>query len=316
MALLRLNCRRRNDRIDERIDAMAGKPDFAFEVSPRDSFKGRSGVRFGVGEFIDLQATVFLPEGDATPPILRWCTDKDPSGGAVTQTHNEGTGVYTALYTAGPKAGDVTLACKSGPKADTTEYRKTIQVVEPNDAVMVQRPGTHIYHQQGTWSVGFIGNIYLQPTDVSFNNCTFQEGAVEASVHTGYLKDLHPRVHPLGQVRYVGEGNRDTGCRVLGSDTACFTRAHTPYADGEFEWPIPWRFGVRVPSPGKPPSDSTVFTTAKQHATADAGGRATITKKNCGPFTQWPDDQTSGFWYGPDSDWPWPPRTAKPDGET
>jgi hypothetical protein len=79
------------------------------------------------------------------------------------------------------------------------------------------------------------------------------------------------------------------------TDTVHGTMAHTPYAAGDFLWQIPWRFGVAVPSPGKPPSDSTMFTTANQHATADATGRATIEKKGAGPFFADANDPTSGY---------------------
>jgi hypothetical protein len=282
-------------------------------VAPRDEFTGRSDTRFGVGEFIDLTAKPLNAKlGD-----VRWCTESDTSGGKVTQTHNDG-GVYTALYTAGLKAGDVTLVCQavSHPKSPKFEvYRKTFAVVEPDEAVMVQTPGTHIYHQHDVWSVGFIGDIYLQPTDVSFNNCTFQEGTC-TGVGSGYLSKIQPKVHPIGLIVHVGDGNAETGCQVLSHDTAAFTQPHTPYGDGEWLWPIPWRFGVRVPSPGRPPTIDTVFTIAYEHATADASGRATIEKKDCGPFSRMPADPTSGFWYGPDPDWPWPPRTAKPERET
>jgi hypothetical protein len=172
--------------------------------------------------------------------------------------------------------------------------RKTITVVAPKDAVMIQDPGTSVYHQQGTWSVGFLGIIFLRPTDVSFNNCKFQEGTCTA-VANGYLKALHPKDHPLGTVANVGEGNASTGCQVYGTDTVHGTLAHTPYAKGDFLWEIPWRYGVRVPSPGKPPSDATKFTTAKQYATADATGHATIEKKGAGPFFADANDPTSGY---------------------
>ena len=63
-----------------------------------------------------------------------------------------------------------------------SEEKWTYEQFVPEHILAWQISGeTHIYHQQGTWSVGFIGNIYLQPTDVSFNNCTFQEGAVDDS---------------------------------------------------------------------------------------------------------------------------------------
>jgi hypothetical protein len=258
-------------------------------VTARDDFPGRSTVRFGVGEFIDLVAV-------ATPPAdLRWFIESDTSGGTL--INNTAANDGTALYTAGHTAGDVTLVVKvlSGAKAGAiVGRRKTITVVTPTDAVMVQEPDTYIYHQQGTWSVGLLGNIFLRPTDVSFNNTNFQEGECTAKA-SGYLSDLHPNKHPLGIVATVGDGDAKNGCMVNCTDTVHGTRAHTPYEGGDFLWKIPWRFGVRVPSPGKPPSDSTKFTTADQHATADATGRATIAKAGAGPFFADANDPTSGY---------------------
>ena len=258
------------------------------EVTARDDFPGRSTVRFGVGEFIDLIAA-------ASPPVdLRWFIESDTSGGTLINNTPANDG--TALYTAGHTAGAATLVCKvlSGAKAGAIVYRKTITIVTPTDAVMVQEPGTSVYHQQGTWSVGFLGNVFLRPTDVSFNNTKFQEGTCTA-VASGYLSGLHPKVHPLGVVTTVGDGNSSTGCMVNATDTVHGTMAHTPYAKGDFLWQIPWRFGVAEPSPGEPPSDATVFTTATQHATADATGRATIEKKGAGPFSADANDPTSGY---------------------
>jgi hypothetical protein len=259
------------------------------DVSARDDFPGRSTKRFGVGEFVDLMVA-------ANPPVVaRWFIESDTSGGTL--INNTAANDGTALYTAGHKAGTVTLVCKllSGAKPGTVVYRKTFTVVTPTDALMVQEPNTYVYHQQGTWSVGFLGNIYLRPTDVSFNNTKFQEGTCTA-VSSGYLSDLHPQDHPLGIAVPVGDGNASTGCMVNCTDTVHGTKAHTPYAKGDFLWQIPWRFGVEVPSPGMPPSDATKFTTADQHATADATGRATIEKKGTGPFFADANDPTSGYY--------------------
>lgn len=271
-----------------RGDAAAGGPVVIPDVSARDDFPGRSTKRFGVGEFVELMVAA------NQPLVARWFIESDTSGGTLINNTaaNDGSG----LYTAGHQAGAVTLVLKvlSGANAGTVVYRKTFTVVTPTDAVMVQEPNTYIYHQQGTWSVGFLGNIYLRPTDVSFNNTKFQEGTCTA-VSSGYLSDLHPQVHPLGTVVTVGDGDASTGCMVNCTDTVHGTKAHTPYAKGDFLWQIPWRYGVDVPSPGMPPSDTTVFTTADQHATADATGRATIEKKGAGPFSEDANDPTSGY---------------------
>jgi hypothetical protein len=277
--------RRHNDGIDKQTG------DAVISVAARDHFPGHSPVRFGVGEFIDLSVL----SADVTPAAgLRWFIESDASGGTL--INNTATNAGTALYTAGHTAGAVTLVLKvlSGPEAGATVAKTTITVVTPTDAVMRQRPGSHIFHNKGTWSVGFKGNIFFRPTDVSFKNITFEEGTATAAAD-GYLSVYNGRVHPIGPVITVGKGNARTGSQLNGIDTVSNFGLGPPYAIGRFLWPIPWRFGVRVPSPGMPPSDSSVFTTANHFATADATGRATIKKKGAGPFSAMPDDPTSGF---------------------
>jgi hypothetical protein len=259
-------------------------------VAARDHFAGRSPVRFGVGEFIDLSVL----SADVTPPAgLRWFIESDTSGGTLTNVTATNDG--TALYTAGHTAGAVTLVLKvlSGPKAGPTLAKTHFTVVTPTDAVMVQKPGSHLYHEHRIYSVGFLGNVFLRPTDVSFSNVYFQENTCKGE-GKGYLSGLNGKPHEIGTVVPVGKGNASKGSPVLGDDSVWVRRAHTPYSDGYFLWPIPWHIGARVPSPGKKPLDSKPFTTANHHATADATGRATIEKKGAGPFSRVPDDPTSG----------------------
>ena len=79
--------------------------------------------------------------------------------------------------------------------------------------------------------------------------------------------------------------------RCLAGDTAAFEPLFRPYAEGDFLWAIPLWYGVR----GSQPEGVAVFTTAKQHATADGTGRATIEKKGAGPFSVDAADPTSGY---------------------
>jgi hypothetical protein len=273
-------------------DAMTGKIDNVIVtavLTPHDNFDGRSPlpVRFGVGEFIDLSFDAYPPTTAAELGGLRWFIAS--GGGTLASTAgNDGKG----LYRAGDTAGEVTLVLKvvSGPRAGKTQDRTTITVLAPTDAVMEQVPGTHIYHQEGTWSVGFLGNIFLRPTDVSFLYTTFHEG-IAFAVASGYLTRIRPQVHPEGIVVTVGGGDAATGSQVNGTDTAAFGPLFRPYAEGDFLWAIPLWYGVR----GSQPEGVAVFTTAKQHATADGTGRATIEKKGAGPFSVDAADPTSGY---------------------
>jgi hypothetical protein len=262
-------------------------------LTPRDNFAGRSKTRFGVAEFVDLSFTATPPTGARDLGDLRWFIAS--GGGALAPKPGN---VGTALYTAGLTAGDVTLVLKvvSGPKAGATVATETITVVAPTGAVMKQVPGTHIWHDQGTWSVGFLGNIFLQPTDVSFRNIEFLQGACHAAAK-GYLTHADPQVHALGLRVKVGVGNATKGTQVMCTDTVSTGHPlHPPYGDGDFKWAIPFRYGGPIPSPGKPPTIE--FTKANHHATADASGTGTIEKQGAGPFTRKATDATSGYHVG------------------
>jgi hypothetical protein len=266
------------------------------DVSARAIFDGRSDVRFGVAEYVDLQAIV-TPATAA--PDLRWFIASDTSRGALTGTErtggNAGSAAYWALYTAGDTAGEVTLVVKaaSGPQAGTIVATRTYTVVAPTDAVMVQAPNTYVWHNEGTWSVGFLGEIFLRPTDVSFENIRFREDTVKPTVSTGYLTGLHPQDHPLGQWVPVSRGDIKSGSQVYGTDTAYGGPLYRPYGDGDFLWQIPWQYGSGIPSPGEYPV--ATITKADQHLTADATGKATITKKDAGPFSTNAGDRSSGY---------------------
>jgi hypothetical protein len=267
---------------------MTGKSDkVVTDVTARDDFAGRSKVRFGVGEFIDLVA---IPRKTA-PDLgaLRWFIES--GGGKLSRTAgSDGTG----LYTAGDTAGEVTLVVKvvSGPQAGATVATEKITVVAPTDAVIVQAPNTTIQHDHGRWSVGFLGIKFLRPTDVSFVNTTEHEGTCTA-VATGYLAEWNGKPHKVGPVVPVGRGNAATGSRVMTTDTVWSGSKGPPYSEGDFLWAIPWWYGVR----GSHPGGVAVFATGNQHATADASGRATIQKKGFPkePFSRMPDDAESGF---------------------
>jgi hypothetical protein len=163
-------------------------------------------------------------------------------------------------------------------------------IVEPGDARMVQKPGTNILHVNGTWSCAFLGEIFLLPTDVSFTNILMREGSVP-SVASGYLASLDGQMHDSSPLCSVGTGDSAAGCKVNILEDKVVTGVLSPpppFAEGDFLWDIPWEFSVGS-SPLK------VFTTAQHHATADADGQATISKKGAGPFSRMASDPTTGF---------------------
>ncbi|MFE9451617.1 glycosyltransferase [Streptomyces sp. NPDC006739] len=254
-------------------------------LTPHDNFTGRSTTRFGIGEIIDLSFRTVPGASAAQLGGLRWSITS--GGGTLTGTAgNDGIGVFTAAGT----PGSVTLALKvvGGPAAGATAATRTITVVAPSDALMAQKPGTGIKHTTGTWSVGFLGEIFMRPTDVSFAQAVMREGTV-AGVGSGYLAGLNGIVHPLGGIVTIGTGDAAKGSKVNGTDTVNSGNLGTPFSAGDFLWAIPWLFGLTGTTP------ATQFTTANHHMTADSTGRATIEKKGAGPFSRVPADPTTNF---------------------
>jgi hypothetical protein len=252
---------------------------------PHDNFCGRSVVRFGVGELIDLSFASSPKSTAADLGGLKWFISK--GAGTLSGTGgNDGKG----LYTAPSSAGSVTLVLKvvSGHNAGAVVASTTIMIVEPTGAKMVQKPGTGILHVNGTWSCAFLGEIFLVPADVSFTNILMREGSV-AAVASGFLADLNGHLHEAGALCSVGPGDCASGCKVnILEDKVVTGILAPPFAVGDFLWDIPWQYSVG----GSP---LRTFTTAQHHATADANGQATISKKGAGPFSRVPSDPTEGF---------------------
>jgi hypothetical protein len=253
-------------------------------LAPLDNFAGRSRTRFGVGEVIDLSFASTPPRTAVDFGGLRWSIDSG-GGSFPGATGNDGLGQYIAP----PTADTVRLVLKvvSGPSAGKTAATRQITIVAPNDALMVQKAGTGIQHTTGTWSVGFKGEIFLRPKNVSFQFMMWGEGTVPA-VATGYCTVFAGLIHPVGPPLTVGPGDATNGCKVNAEDTVKSGQAGPPFGVGDFLWAIPWEFSVS----GSP---RTAFTTANHHATADAVGTATIAKKGAGPFSRVPSDPTSTF---------------------
>jgi glycosyltransferase involved in cell wall biosynthesis len=250
-------------------------------LTPRDNFAGRSRARFGVGEIIDLSFTATPNVTSAQLGGLRWFISS--GGGVLTGTAgNDGRGVYTA-----PAAGGAVRLVLRSVATGSVVATRNITVVEPNDGLMIQMPGTNLRHTNGLYGVGFKGSIFLRPTDVSFSQILMGEGTV-AGVGTGYLAPLNGIVHPVGALVTVGTGNSANGCQANGTDTVDSGDRPPPFSVGDFLWAIPWQFSVAG-------SARQTFTTANHHMTADAAGTATIAKKGAGPFSRAVGDPTSTF---------------------
>jgi hypothetical protein len=257
------------------------------QLSPHDNFPGRSNVRFGVGELIDLSFSASAGETADGMGGLKWFIAQ----GLGTLT-DLGANNGMALYAAPDSAALVTLVLKTvgGDNPGTVVATADITIIEPNDARVIQKPGTNILHVNETWSCAFLGEIFLLPTDVSFTNILMREGSVSA-VASGYLASLNGQIHDASPLCSVGAGDIAVGCKVNILEDKVVTGILTPpppFSDGDFLWEIPWEYSVGN-------SSLKMFTIAPHHATADANGQATISKKGAGPFSRMASDPTTGF---------------------
>ena len=65
--------------------------------------------------------------------------------------------------------------------------------------------------------------------------------------------------------------------------------APTPYSNGTFTWPIPWKYYTHNATTG------VSFVTATHSCTANTSGDANLSKKNLGPYTVHVNDATTTF---------------------
>jgi hypothetical protein len=251
-------------------------------VTPQDNFTGRSTTDCGVGEVVDLSFTSAPAATAASMGGLTWSVDSGP-GTVVSATQGTGT------LTCGDTAGAVALSLKvvSGARAGTSVAMRSVNVVAPNDALMVRKPGTGLNHTTGKSDVGFKGEVFLRPKTVSFKWVNWREGTV-ASVATGSMAHWNGKTHAVGGTMPVDGGNSATGSKVFTIDTVYSGQLNPPFAIGDYKWDIPWEYQVA-------PHAWKGFTKALHHAECDAAGVMQISKKGAGPFSKAPADATSTY---------------------
>jgi hypothetical protein len=213
----------------------------------------RARTKVGVGEEVLIEVT--------PPDSVTWSV----SEGSV----NPVSGTQTT-FKAADRAGTATV---KATRPDGGHCALTFTVVEPSAGIVERQPGTGIFHVRGTPSVGFLGDLFLQPADVSFQFVEFCEGAAGA-VCTGYFTPQNGQVHPPSVAwMQVGPVIPGKGSKVLASDTIQGGDGGIgpPYSTGTFTWAIPWQFRVD----GGP---AKVFTTLNQVKSMDTAGTLTVSK--------------------------------------
>jgi len=250
---------------------------FTGVLTANDNFSGRSTTNFGIAGVINLS---FSTNPTGTPATsfggLRWTL---VSGGGTLS--NAGT-AGTATYTAPSSPATVVLRLADG-QGNGSNY--PITVIAPSGGHLVKN--SNLRHTNGYAGVGFRGDAFLEPANVSFAGIFFSEGTAFA-VASGFYAQFNGKQHPDGFLISVGSCNSTTGCKVSTQDTVDTGDLGPPFSVGDFLWPIPWQYSVGTGS-------QTQFTMANQHHFADATGKASAEKAGAGPFSKNASDPTSSF---------------------
>jgi hypothetical protein len=264
-------------------------------LTPADNFAGRSRVRFGVGETIDL-SFFSLPARPATDfGGLDWVVAAGGGAIAPPATAHDGTATYTAPATAGSATLELRVA--GGATASRVISAHTITIVAPSALRLVAVPGSFPSFggwgsppiPAGTWGAGFRGDEFIEPKDVSFRGVTFGEGSVPGVVTGTFLAARSGKVHPANIHGPGLGGNATTGTPVAQDGVSSWggvTPANIGVAQicgaSDFLWAIPWRFSVA--GPGGPWTPFAGSFTANHHITSTLFCHAIIEKAGAGPF--------------------------------
>jgi hypothetical protein len=247
--------------------------------TPENNFPGRSHERFGIEESMSLSFTVTPSLSASQLGGLRWSITSSGSGNGTITASDEGTGTYVA-----PDAGkSISLALKvlDGPSKDGGPT-VNIAIIEPSSGY-ASRDFSGIRHTVDTWSVGFLGDIHVGPSDVSFRNLFFYEGA--APVHLSGWLNTNQFNNPHAQsARSVAIDSRNV---VSEQDEIWSGQREGPYGEGYWYWDIPWHI---ITNSGR----NITFTTVREIATSDANGTAVISKG--GPAVSRVPSNVTSFW--------------------
>jgi len=262
-------------------------------LTARDNFPGRSQVRFGVGETIDLNFLSFPPASAADFGGLEWFITSG-AGVLVQPIPPDGTGTFTAP----PLGGAVTLELRvaGGATAGRVISTHPITIVAPIGVRMVGIPGTFPFTSPtpaatpipaGTAGAGMLANVFADPRDVSYLGVVFGEATVPVVTTGTFFAGAGP--HPANTFGAARAGNAATGSQISPPpDQAATQRAPTgallglPTCGGPggstFLWAIPWEFSVA----GGP--RTRMVRRANQVFTASFFCNVTVSKAGAGPF--------------------------------
>jgi len=248
--------------------------DLSGVVMPDNNFTGRSNTRFSILEQMSLSFSATPPITAAPAGGLRWRIVTIGVGNGTLAPVDDGTGIYNAPDTA--RTVTLKLEVLNGPSKGGGPTRD-LTIVQPVGG-FIRRIGG-IRHTFNSWSAGFLGEIHVTPSDVSFFNLSFYEDAAPEN-SSGWLAG-YPGPHLRSQFF-----ERITSRNVVNQlDEIYSGRKFGPYGDGKWFWDIPWR--IRTDT-----GRDFLFAIIRQLATSDVSGKATISKGGT-TVTRVPSDPTS-----------------------
>jgi hypothetical protein len=240
---------------------------FTAMMTPVDDFGGHSKVRYGVGERVELEVKEEPAVRPATP--VEWAVKSGPA------TVKNGQLAGAAILTCGNKPGAVVLELRNKNDKSVVATQR-LEVVAPTGAKFAATP---LNFRGGA---GFVGEIYLEPADVSFKWVEMREGAApyegsgcfqKAQVGLEDVADSYAVIHPvMGKwVKCLGGGKKN---KMAGQDTVKSAIPRNYGQGGKFQWKIPWFYRVEGAA------GEARFLTAIHQETVDASGKMTISKLN------------------------------------
>lgn len=259
---------------------------FTPRLTPQANFVGRSTVRYGVGEIIDLGFTTAPPNLTAGSfGGLTWVVVSGPA--TVVNDHGD---VGTGRLMCGASSGVVKLELRVPGAAPARKVVKQFQIVRPDDVVFARDMTAGTFHRNTRPSAGFRAITYLRPTDVSFSRLEYREGGAtfegtgafaRREVTRAELATDYDVIHPVRQTDNVGRtvwyncnGGDDinNGTRVAGTDDMQSGPVPVLGQPGQFKWKIPQLGRVRGTQ------NDFIIKVLDHTETVTAAGRMTIAK--------------------------------------
>ncbi len=260
-------------------------------LTPQDNFTGRNADKYGLLEKVNLAFTTTPSISAGNAGGLTW---KITSGQGTLNNTTTGSDTFIAPKTAG--AVTLKLEIQNGPSKQLgTQSNKT--VVAPTGAYMIKSPDVpSLTHCNGYSSVGFFGEVRLEPRDISFSNLYFREGTGKATATGFYISEDGRNHDPTDFMTPVTNCNITSGCKAFIDQVYTGKWPADPqlgFYYGDFRWPIKWLYAFA--NDLDPVFNGQVeFTTAIHYQESNNIGTASISKAGAGPFSRLVGDPDNG----------------------